>query len=130
VAKVKPHSSVDPLTGIWWDNGVKIVVVAHPFAQNSHQTGSLIDSNLTHAVVWPSVAAELGRNAEDEYFVIPRGRVLVDLRLRIGIIVHGPATNRSRLRQIARRFRLISWKAEIDDHYCIGADADRLFMDD
>ena len=74
------------------------------------------------------MAKKLGRTIADDYFCVPRGRVLWDATNQRGIILHGPATNTKRLKLIAQRFNLgKDWKTEEDDHYCTGADADRLF---
>ncbi|MBA3314910.1 MAG: hypothetical protein H0T47_16685 [Planctomycetaceae bacterium] len=40
----------EPLVGIWWDDGKRRVVLAHPLGENV--TGEvLVDSNLKHVVV-------------------------------------------------------------------------------
>jgi hypothetical protein len=103
------------------------VALAHLPTENVTRTGRLLDSNLSHADEWPSVAKKLRRTTEDEYFSVPRGRVLLDVDSLTGIILHGPATSRKRLESIARRFGLGAWRAELDQHYFTGQDADRLF---
>lgn len=119
-----------PHVGIWWDDGKTIAVCSHPCTENVTRTRSLLDSNLTHVDQWPAVAKELGRSVTDEYFSVPRGRVLLDVKSMTSIILHGNATTRSRLELIARRFQLRTWKSEMDHHYLTGAEADRLFEED
>lgn len=119
-----------PRVGIWWDNGKTIVVRAHPCTENATRTRALVDSNLSHADEWHVVAKRLGRTTDDEYFSVPRGRVLLDVKSMTGIIFHGPATTHPRLALIARRFGLQTWKAELDTHYFTGPDADQLFEEE
>ena len=101
-----------------------------PPTENTTRTGTRLDSNLSHADEWAQVARKLGRTTDDEYFSVPRGRVLLDLDSLTGIILHGPATKPKRLALIAQRFGLAKWRAELDQHYFTGEDADRLFADD
>jgi hypothetical protein len=117
----------NPRVGIWWDTGKLIATIAHPATENTTRTGSRLDSNLSHADEWGQVARKLGRTTEDEYFSVPRGRVLLEVDSLTGVIVHGPATKPNRLALIARRFGLAKWRAELDAHYFTGEDADRLF---
>ncbi len=119
-----------PHVGIWWDNGKTIVVCSHPYTENVTRSRTLLDSNLAHVEQWPSVAKQLGQRATDEYFTVPRGRVVMDLNSMTGIILHGNATTRRRLEMIARRFRLRNWRSEFDHHYLTGEAADRLFEED
>ena len=116
-----------PHVGIWWDNGNTIVVCSHPHTENVTRTRALLDSNLAHVDQWPTVAKQLGQSASDEYFSVPRGRVLLNVDSMTGIILHGHATTRKRLELIARRFGLQAWKSELDIHYFTGPDADRVF---
>lgn len=119
----------NPRVGIWWDNG-KIIAIVHPITENTARTGSRLDSNLSHADEWAGVARKLGRTTDDEYFSVPRGRVLLEIDGLTGIILHGPATKPNRRALIARRFGLAKWRSELDQHYFTGEDADRLFADD
>lgn len=119
-----------PLIGIWWDDGKSLVVSAHSHTENATCVSGLVDSNLSHADEWNTVAARLGRNTDDEYFSVPRGRVLLEIRSMTGVILHGPVTTCPRLERIARRFGLKVWKSEIDTHYFMGRDADALFADE
>ncbi len=119
-----------PRVGIWWDTGKTVVVCAHPSTENATRTGSLLDSNLSHASEWDGVAKQLGRATDEEYFSVPRGRVLLDVSSMTGVIIHGPATTPQRLERIARQFGLETWKSELDTHYFTGSDADRLFEED
>jgi len=120
-----------PRIGIWWIGGETVAVLSHPYTQNATRIAGRLDSNLAHVDEWPRVAARFGCTADDEYFAIPRGRVLWDAKQQCGIIIHGPSINRQCLEVIASRFYLgKKWKAEEDLHYATGADADRLFDDD
>lgn len=120
----------NPHVGIWWDNGKIIAAIAHPPTENTTRTGTRLDSNLSHADEWAVAARKLGRTIEDEYFAVPRGRVLLEVDSLTGVILHGPATKPKRLALIAKRFGLAAWRAELDQHYFTGEDADRLFEPD
>lgn len=119
-----------PRVGIFWDTGKIIAAVAHSPTENVTRTGTRLDSNLSHADEWANVARKLGRTTKDEYFSVPRGRLLLELDGLTGVILHGPATKPKRLALIARRFGLVQWRAELDQHYFTGEDADRLFEPD
>lgn len=115
--------------GIWWDDGTGQAVLAHSPTENA--TGDLlVDSNLKHVSEWPRVCKQFGKSAGDEYFSIPRGRVVYDRQHDRGIIYHGPATSPDRLQLIAEEFHLEDWISRLDEHYFTGADADRLFEED
>jgi hypothetical protein len=118
-----------PLVGIWWDDGKILVALTHPITENSSR-GPLIDSNLNHWEAWPEVAAMLGLTGDDEYYDVPRGRVLVRQQTGAGLIYHGTSTPPGRLRKIAARFRLSEWTAKLDDHYQLDPDLDAMFGDD
>lgn len=120
---------LNPQIGIWWDNGEKTVALTHDASVNS--TGSrLIDSNLSHAESWPSVCHQLGMTANDEYFIIPRGRVLYRPFDGHGLIYHGRGTSPRRLKAIAETFNLAAWESRPDDHYAVGEDTDLIFEQD
>ena len=121
-------STVEARVGIWWDDGSTIVALAHAQIGNVTRGRNRVDSNLAHVDEWPRVAKKLGRTIADEYFCVPRGRVLFDVKSRRGIILHGPATSVERLKLIAQRFNLgKGWRTETDCHYFTGDDANRLF---
>lgn len=119
-----------PLVGIWWDDGQQVVALSHPPLKDGPTAGGFIDSHLEHWREWPDVALRLKRSADDEYFCIPRGRVLIRSGTGQGMIYHGSATTQARLALIAVEFNLEKWKAAIDLHYEFGAAADALFDDD
>ena len=108
----------------------RIIAIAHPPTEKTTRTGSRLDSNLPHADEWGQVAKKLGRTTDHEHFSVPRGRVLLDVDLLTNIILHGPATKPDRLSLIARRFGLEKWRAELDQHYFTGEDADGRFESD
>jgi len=118
-----------PKIGIWWDDGTNLVALCHPFDENF--TGvNLRDSNLFHTKKWPEIAHRFQRTDADEYFSVPRGRVLFDLGEKRGQILHGNETSPERLKAIAEAFDLLDWIPRIDDHYLMGAHADELFNDE
>jgi hypothetical protein len=118
-----------PLIGIWWDDGKRRAVLAHPLDENA--TGDvLVDSNLGHIHEWPKISKTFGKSKRDEYFSVPRGRVIYDRRKKRGIIYHGPSTSPGRLKEIAAEFHLEKWVACLDEHYSMGDDADWLFDDE
>jgi hypothetical protein len=119
-----------PLVGIWWDDGEQVVALSHPPSVTGPTTGGFIDSHLEHWREWPDVALRLARSADDEYFCIPRGRVLMLSTTGQGMIYHGSATTPARLELIAAEFKLENWKAAVDLHYEFGGAADALFDDD
>ena len=122
-------SNVNPLIGIWWDDGRILVALTHSPAENA-STGLLIDSELNHFEEWGRVASRFGLSTDDEYFEVPRGRVLLKRRTGEGVIYHGNATTEPRLRKIAARFKLTEWIVQRNEHYDVGPDADALFADE
>lgn len=116
--------------GIWWDDGQRLVALTHPTSENATRIAGRIDSNLAHVDEWPNVAERLGRAAHEEYFVVPRGRVVLDARTGKGIIFHGNGTTPERLSLIAEHYALDVWQAELDAHYSVDAEVDRLFDED
>jgi hypothetical protein len=125
-----PSSRLAPEVGIWWDDGEQIVAVTHSPAKDASMAAGLIDSHLEHWREWPNVALRLARSADDEYFCVPRGRVLLRRDTGQGMIYHGSATSPARLELIASEFKLTNWKSAVDLHYEFGDAADALFDDD
>jgi hypothetical protein len=113
--------------GIWWDDGKTLAAITHSPAENSSRQADFIDSNLNHVDEWPGVATKFGKTASDEYFSVPRGRVVVHGRTGEGITYHGSATSKDRLQAIAAAFHLTNWKASPDLHYETGAALDDLW---
>lgn len=122
------NSPSGPLIGIWWDDGQKLVAFTHSAERNS-SSGPLIDSELNHFEQWDQAAPQFALTPQDEYFDVPRGRVLLKHQTGEGLIYHGNGTNGSRLRKIAARFKLSAWSAQRNEHYDMGPEADALFDD-
>lgn len=116
------------MIGIWWDDGRTIAALAHSPTEKASK-GPLIDSDLNHWEAWPEVAAKFGLSSDDEYYDVPRGRVLLRQQTGEGLIYHGNATSKARLRKIATFFRLAKWKAQRNEHYDMGPEIDALFED-
>jgi len=127
MAKRQPANQ--PLIGIWWDDGRKLVAFTEPPGAPDPYTQAC-DSELNHIDKWSVVAEQFGRTQKNEYFSVPRGRVLWFPRKQRAIILHGNGTSSERLEVIARHFQLRNWKAETDVHYLTGTEADALFDDD
>ncbi len=119
-----------PLIGIWWDNGQTLAAQGQPPAERSTVIAGYFDSDLAHVDQWKDVAARFGKSPREEYFTVPRGRVVLSKRTGESVIYHGSATTPERLQAIAAEFQLVVWKAAIDPHYQIGDAADELFDDD
>ena len=122
-------AKLQPLVGIWWDDGSTIAALAHSPTENASDA-PLVDSELNHFEEWEKVAARFGMSTEDEYFEVPRGRVLLKRRTGEGVVYHGNATTQLRLRKIAAHFKLTKWIAQRNEHYDVGPDADALFADE
>lgn len=114
-----------PLAGVWWCRADVLVAVRDPFAKSSG--GPRIDSDLSHADVWRQVAKHFDRPPSCEYFDTPRGRVQLDRRENVGVVLGGGATSVAQVEAIADVFGLSSWRVECDDHYATGEAADALF---
>jgi hypothetical protein len=125
----RKNSNAEPLVGIWWDDGRTIVAFAHPTSENS-SNGPLIDSEFNHFELWEKAASQFDLSSEDEYFDVPRGRVLLRRQTGEGLVYHGNATSSSRLRKIAARFKLSEWTAQRNEHYDMGPEADAQFDDE
>lgn len=114
-----------PLAGIWWRTAHILVAVLDPIAQSD--CGPRIDSDLTHADVWPLIARQFGLSPSCEYFEMARGRVQLNHHEGCGIVLGGRTTGVAQAKAIARVFGLVEWRIEHDDHYATGVDADALF---
>jgi len=121
--------SLHPRIGIWWDDGTTLVAITHSPESNS-SNGELIDSELNHFEEWERISDKFELSSTDEYFEVPRGRVLLNRRTGEAVIYHGNFTDESRLRVIAARFKLAAWTAQRNEHYDMGPDVDALFDDD
>lgn len=119
-----------PLVGIWWDDGTTLKALSHPATAGVSSLEPLLDSDLEHWREWSKVCKEFGKLPSDEYFEVPRGRVLYDVGQGRGVIYHGRSTPPERLRGIAEAFRLQAWRAAVDLHYEMGDAVDELFDDD
>jgi hypothetical protein len=118
---------LDAHIGIWWDDGQTLAAITHSPAENSSRQAGFIDSNLNHVDEWPGVAQKFGKTARDEYFIVPRGRVILHGRTGRGVIYHGTGTSAERLKPIAAAFNLANWKAVVDLHYETGAALDDIW---
>ena len=98
---------MQPKIGIWWDDGRTIVALAH--SPNGSALQGLVDSELNHLEQWPNVAARFNLTPQDDYYDVPRGRVLLRRGTGEGLIFHGNATSQTRLRKIAAFFQLTTW---------------------
>ena len=112
--------------GIWWADAHAIAAVLQS-ASSVRIRLPLIDSDFEHWREWESICQHFNKRPRDEYFVVPRGRVLVQRNNGRGLIYHGDATPVATLKRIAKLFRLSTWTAQPDLHYMI--DADDLFDD-
>jgi len=119
---------IPPQIGIWWDDGEQLVVFSHPPADVEPIEG-ICDSELGHVDLWPEAAMRLGKTADDEYFCVPRGRVVWLVNSKEGRIIHGNATPPNRLEAVANAFNLRKWEAQTDCHYMMGDRLDDLFED-
>ena len=117
-----------PAVGIWWDNGQQIVAYPLLPGEADREVG-LCDSDDTHNDLWPDAARQFGLSDDDEYFSVPRGRVLWSPSKKTSIIYHGNATTPDRLQKIAAEFSLSDWEACSDIHYMMGDAIDDLFDD-
>ena len=117
-----------PQIGIWWDNGSHIVAFPHLPGESDRATG-LCDSDDAHNDLWPDAAIRLGLTDSEEYFSVPRGRVLWSPSKKTSIIYHGNATSTDRLEKIAVMFSLTEWEPRTDIHYMMGDAISDLFDD-
>jgi len=116
------------MIGIWWDDGTRIVTFR--VAVEAVEAGErFCDSGDSHDGCWPIAASQMGISPQEEYFSVPRGRVIYDRLRQTAIIYHGNQTTRSRLALIAAEFQLERWESQLDTHYLIGSEVDQLFDD-
>ena len=120
--------SQGPFIGIWWADGSRIVAILQSPTETTGRS-SLRDSDLNHFEEWTSIAHHFQKTPDEEYFVVPRGRVLLDAKRETGIIYHGNSTQNSQIERIAAMFGYTTWEGRIDDHYLTGDAADRLLDD-
>lgn len=87
----------------------------------------LIDSTFEHWRAWNSVCKHFKRGSDEEYFVVPRGRVLLRRQDGAGVIYHGDATSNAMLKRIAKLFELATYTTVVNGHYLM--DAEEYFND-
>ena len=109
-----------PFVGVWWAEGPTVVAILQP-ASSVRTSLPLIDSDFEHWCEWDSICQRFNKRPRDEYFDVPRGRVLVQRNTGRGLIYHGDATSGATLKRIANLFRLSTWTAQTDGHYMIDA---------
>ncbi|TWU10514.1 hypothetical protein [Allorhodopirellula heiligendammensis] len=63
---------------------------------------------------------QLGLTDFEEYFSVPRGRVLWSPTKKTSIVYHGNTTTPERLQKIADEFSLADWESRTDIHYMMG----------
>lgn len=117
-----------PHIGIWWENGKTVVAILQS-ADMVRSELKFLDSELEHWREWPQICRHFGRQQTDDYFEVPRGRVLVRRREGHGILLHGNATSNATLKRIAKIFQIDEWTGQLDEHYLTGPESDRLFDD-
>ncbi len=117
-----------PQIGIWWDNGTRIVAFPHS-PDKADSAAGLCDSDDAHNDLWPDAAMQFGLTDFEEYFSVPRGRVLWSPAKRTSIIYHGNSTTSERLEEIASVFQIGKWESRTDIHYMMGRSVDDLFDD-
>lgn len=119
--------------GIWWHFGPRLLVILERAQRAVHGT-HLIDSALNHADEWDDVVITahewFSGQPQLEYFMVPRGRCLLNATTGTGLIYHGNETPRPMLVEIARQYGFRKFEARQDDHYLMGPAADRLFDDE
>ncbi len=125
-ARTSEPTGKGPFVGIWWADAHTIVAILQTVSSVRTRL-PLIDSDFEHWREWESICQHFNKTQHDEYFVVPRGRVLAQRDSGRGLIYHGDATSGVTLKRIAKLFRLSTWTAQADLHYMI--DADDLFDD-
>lgn len=108
-----------PHVGIWWAEGKRIAVMLQP-ADEVRTSEPYVDSDLEHWREWPKVCHHFGRSKADNYYDVPRGRVLLDRKTGRGIIYHGNETSSVTHAQIAKLYALTQWDTHLDEHYLMG----------
>ena len=99
--------------GIWWHDDERLVAFLQSIAEIK-AVGHLIDSDLSHDAIWETARHELTGHENDEYFDIPRGRIVWDTAHCSGILYHGNATPTEVFEELAKLFRLPRWEARLD----------------
>jgi hypothetical protein len=122
-------AGLGPYVGIWWAKDRRIAAMLQVAAE-IRASSPLVDCDLEHLKAWSAVAAHFGRREADNYFDVPRGRVLWSRETDCGIIYHGNETQPATLKRIAKLYGLIKWNGHIDEHYLMGDEADALFDSD
>jgi len=115
--------------GIWWHSSEQLLLILQPTKELTENEG-VIDSDLWHSEEWGLALSILNADPAQQYFEIPRGRVVYDVLGSRGVIYHGNETKDSQLKVIARACGYRDWTAVLDNHYLMGAAADALFWDE
>lgn len=115
--------------GIWWHSSEQLLLILQSTKGLTENEG-VIDSDLWHSEEWGIALPILKADSAQEYFEIPRGRVVYDVLAKRGVIYHGNETAGSQLKVIAQSCGYRDWTAVLDNHYLMGAAADALFWDE
>lgn len=115
--------------GIWWHTSEQLLLILQPTKELTENEG-MIDCDLWHSEEWGMALPILNADPAQEYFEIPRGRVVYDVLGKRGVIYHGNETADSQFKVIARASGYQDWTAVLDNHYLMGDAADALFWDE
>jgi len=115
--------------GIWWHSSEQLLLILQSTKGLTANEG-VIDSDLWHSEEWGMALPILKADPAQEYFAVPRGRVVYDEEGKRGVIYHGNETLDPQLKIIARACGYRDWTAVLDNHYLMGAAADALFWDE
>ena len=114
-----------PHVGIFWFYGGKIIFCHSVPLSEGVTYGDAVTGIKDHADYWEELRKEsllsaLSEEKRNEYFSIPRGRVVWHKDSEKFFVYHGGNIPKSGLQKIARKFRLPQGKTvfEQDLHYC------------
>ena len=114
----------EPQVGIFWFYyGLPIFVHAVPLSEGEHY-GEAITGTKDHADYWEEYVMRTGWTSYlhigDEYFSVPRGRVVYHSDTKTFTVYHGNNLSKADLKKVAAVFRLPreQTRFEKDIHYC------------
>ena len=119
------NATCDPFVGIFWLYAHRLVFThAVPLADGLRY-GDAVTGRKDHADYWEELLLQVKLNIlpmelREEYFSIPRGRVVFHTDTQNFYVYHGNNTTKAALRKVATAFHLPKEKTvfEQDTHYC------------
>ena len=120
-----------PSLGIFWVYGRQLISFAKPINMIPEVAGTA-DTDLAHADLWDEVVRKHRNLAGQEYWVLPRGRVVLHVRGRWFVIIASSSIvgDQTLVSSIMRRFHLPASHCRLSNDRHYDPPGDDLFEDE